>query len=55
MLAPFAQDFVPQFVVFIRWQDLLAVAGFTLLMVILAAYIPVRRLAAIDPVAAFNA
>jgi len=55
LLAPFAQDFVPQFVVFIRWQDLLAIAGFTLLMVILAAYIPVRRLAAIDPVAAFNA
>jgi len=55
LLAPFAQDFVPQFVVFVRWQDLLAVAGFTLLMVILAAYIPVRRLAAIDPVAAFNA
>jgi putative ABC transport system permease protein len=55
LLAPFAQDFVPQFVVFVRWQDLLAIAGFTLLMVILAAYSPVRRLAAIDPVAAFNA
>lgn len=55
LLGPFMQDIVPQFVIFIRWQDVLAVAGFTLLMAILAAYIPIRRLAAIDPVAAFNA
>ncbi len=55
LLGPFMQDIVPQFVIFIRWQDVLGVAGFTLLMAILAAYIPIRRLAAIDPVAAFNA
>ncbi len=55
LLGPFMQDIVPQFVIFIRWQDMLAVAGSTLLMSILAAYIPIRRLAAIDPVAAFNA
>ena len=55
LLGPFAQDMVPQFVVFIRWQDVLGVAGSTLLMVVLAAYIPTRRLAAIDPVAVFNA
>lgn len=54
LLGPFMQDIVPQFVIFIRWQDMLAVAGSTLLMSILAAYIPIRRLAAIDPVAAFN-
>ncbi len=52
---PFTQDLVPQFVVFVRWQDVLGVAGVTLIMVFLAAYVPVRRLAAIDPVAVFKA
>jgi putative ABC transport system permease protein len=54
-LGPFAQDIVPQFVIFIRWQDLLGVAGITLLIALLAAYVPVRRLAAIDPVTVFKA
>ncbi len=52
---PLIQDYVPQFVVFVRWQDVLGVAGITLLMALLAAYIPVRRIAAIDPVAVFKA
>ncbi|MBI2914186.1 MAG: FtsX-like permease family protein [Chloroflexi bacterium] len=55
LIAPWARGLVPQFVVFIRWQDVLGVAGVTLLMVVLAAYVPVRRLAAIDPVAVFKA
>ncbi len=55
LIAPFARGVVPQFVVFVRWQDVLAVAGATLLMVIIAAYVPVRRLAAIDPVTVFKA
>ena len=55
LAGPFAQDLVPQFVVFVRWQDLLGVAGVTLLMVLIAAYVPVRRLAAIDPVTVFKA
>jgi ABC-type lipoprotein release transport system permease subunit len=38
-----------------RWQDILVVAGTTLLMSAIAAYIPVRRLASIDPVAVFKA
>jgi len=54
LIAPFAQDIVPQFVVFVRWQDVLGIAGATLLMVLLAAYIPVRRLASIDPVTVFK-
>jgi putative ABC transport system permease protein len=54
-VAPLTQKLVPQFVVFIRWQDVLGVAGFTLLMALLAAYVPTRRLAAIDPVAVFKA
>lgn len=54
LLAPFAQDLVPQFVVLVRWQDVLGIAGATLLMALLAAYIPVRRLAGIDPVTVFK-
>jgi len=54
-VGPFIQNYVPQFVVFVRWQDILLVAGVTLLMALLAAYVPVRRLAAIDPVAVFKA
>jgi len=55
VVGPLTQEVVPQFVVFIRWQDVLGVAGFTLLMVLVAAYVPTRRLAAIDPVEVFKA
>lgn len=54
LVAPFAEDTVPQFVVFVRWQDVLGVAGITLIMSIFAAYIPIRRLASIDPVTVFK-
>jgi putative ABC transport system permease protein len=54
LLAPFAQDTVPQFVVWVRWQDILGIAGATLLMALIAAYIPVRRLTRIDPVTVFK-
>lgn len=55
VVGPLTQNLVPQFVVLIRWQDVLGVAGFTLLMTLLAAYVPTRRLAAIDPVTVFQA
>lgn len=54
LVAPFAEDSVPQFVVFVKWQDTLGVAGLTLIMSIFAAYIPIRRLASIDPVTVFK-
>lgn len=54
LIAPFAEDSVPQFVVFIRWQDILAVAGITLIMAVFSSYIPIRRLASIDPVTVFK-
>lgn len=54
VIGPFASDYVPQFVLFTRWQDVLIVAAATVLMAVLAAYIPVRRLAAIDPVSVFK-
>ena len=46
---------MPQFVTLVRWQDVLAVFGATVLMSLFAGYVPVRRLAAIDPVAVFRA
>ena len=54
IVAPFAQDSVPQFVVYVRWQDILAIAGTTLIMSLFAAYIPIRRIASIDPVTVFK-
>ena len=53
-IGPFASDYVPQFVLFTRWQDVLLVAGVTVVMALIAAYIPVRRLGAIDPVSVFK-
>jgi putative ABC transport system permease protein len=55
VIGPFASNLVPQFVLYTRWQDVLIVAAATILMSLLAAYIPIRRLTAIDPVAAFKA
>lgn len=52
---PFATDIVPQFVLFTRWQDVMTVAGATVVMALIAAYIPVRRLAQIDPTTVFKA
>jgi putative ABC transport system permease protein len=54
LAAPFAQDSVPQFVVYVRWQDILGIAGATTIMALFAAYIPVRRIASIDPVTVFK-
>jgi len=55
LLTRFASDFVPQFVTYVRPADIAFVAVATLLMSAIAAYIPVRRLASIDPVAVFKA
>jgi len=51
----FASDLVPQFVTYTRPMDVLFIAASTLVMSAIAAYIPVRRLASIDHVAAFKA
>lgn len=50
----FVGDYVPQFVTLLRWQDILLVLGTTLLMSGLAAVLPVRRIANVDPVAVFS-
>ena len=51
----FASDLVPEFITLIRWQDVLLVLGITILMSVIAALLPVRRLASVDPVDVFNA
>jgi putative ABC transport system permease protein len=55
LITLFASDFVPQFVTYVRLADIAFVALVTLIMSAIAAYIPVRRLASIDPVAVFKA
>jgi putative ABC transport system permease protein len=55
VFGPLASGYVPQFVTLIRWQDMAGVFAATLLMSLVAGYVPVRRLAAIDPVSAFKA
>jgi putative ABC transport system permease protein len=55
LITLFASDLVPQFVTYVRPIDIVFVAIATLVMSAIAAYIPVRRLASIDPVAVFKA
>lgn len=49
------QDAVPEFAVRYRWQDFLFVLGAALVMSALAALVPIRRVARIDPAAVFRA
>lgn len=49
----FIPGLVPQFVTLLRWQDVLLVLAATVLMAAIAALLPVRRLASVDPVAVF--
>ncbi|MEX0682880.1 MAG: FtsX-like permease family protein [Dehalococcoidia bacterium] len=55
VFGPFAAKLVPQFVTFVRWQDVIAVFFATLVMTLIAGYVPVRRLSAIDPTSVFKA
>jgi putative ABC transport system permease protein len=52
---PFATDLVPQFVTLTRWQDVTFVFFATAIMSMLAGYVPVQRLARIDPTSVFKA
>ena len=52
---PLLSNLVPQFVTLVRWQDILLVFGMTVVMSIIAALLPVRRIASVDPVAVFQA
>ncbi len=49
------QDSVPEFATLYRWQDILAVFGAALVMSALAAIVPMRRVARVDPATVFRA
>lgn len=49
-----AERFEPMFVAYVVWQDLLLVLGIVVLMVITAAYVPIRRVVRIDPAIVFK-
>ena len=49
------QDAVPEFATIYRWQDLAAVFGAALVMSIIAAVVPIRRVASVDPAIVFRA
>lgn len=59
LLTYFGSDVIkkiePMFITLVKWEDILIVAGMTLLMIILAAYIPLRRMMKIDPAMVFKA
>jgi len=55
VFSPFASKLVPQFVTLVRWQDVLFVFFATVIMSGIAGYVPVRRLASIDPTTVFKA
>lgn len=49
-----AEKFEPMFVTYVVWQDLLLVLGIVVTMVIVAAYVPIRRVVGIDPAIVFK-
>ncbi len=50
-----AKEIVPEFVNVLRWQDVLAVFGVALVMSAVAAFVPMRRVARIEPALVFRA
>lgn len=50
-----AGDFVPQFVTYIRWQDIALTLGVITLMAFTASYLPINRVARVDPASVFRA
>ncbi len=50
-----AEDVVPEFTTYIRWRDVALVLAVTAVMSFVASYLPVQRLARIDPAVVFRA
>jgi putative ABC transport system permease protein len=50
-----AGDLVPQFVTYIRWQDVVFALGVTALMTFVASFLPINRVARVDPASVFRA
>ena len=49
-----AEDFVPEFVTFIRWQDVLLTFGIVGVMAIVASFLPINRVARVEPASIFR-
>ncbi|OGY81483.1 MAG: hypothetical protein A3F54_02535 [Candidatus Kerfeldbacteria bacterium RIFCSPHIGHO2_12_FULL_48_17] len=54
-VADLAGRIEPSFITSIAWPDVIMVFGITLLMITLSAFIPIRRIVAIDPAIVFKA
>jgi putative ABC transport system permease protein len=54
LAAPFVANAVPQFVTLLRWQDVLFVFVATIVMSVVSSFLPVRRIASVDPVSVFS-
>ncbi len=50
-----AGDFVPQFITYIRTQDIALVFGITIFMSVVASYLPINRVARVEPASVFRA
>lgn len=50
-----AEEFVPEFVTFIRWQDVLLTFGIIAGMGIVASFLPINRVARVEPASIFRA
>jgi len=50
-----AGDLVPQFVTYIRWQDILFVVAFAAVMTLLSSFMPLHRIARVEPATVFRA
>jgi putative ABC transport system permease protein len=48
-------DVVPEFVTYIRWQDVALALGVAALMTFVASYLPINRVARVDPASVFRA
>ncbi len=55
LVATFVRRAVPEFVTDLRWPDAVAVAALTVVISLVAAYVPVRRINRIDPAMVFRA
>ena len=54
LVATFVQRLVPEFVTDMQWPDAVAVAAATIVVSLVAAYVPVRRINRIDPAMVFR-
>jgi putative ABC transport system permease protein len=54
LLSRFIDRVVAQFIIFVRWQDIVGVLVATVVMAMGAAVVPARRVGSVDPAVAFK-